>query len=939
MKHRIFNKKLFVPAAIAAMALGGCMTDRFDDAYIPDTGGGDEVTITVSIPAAQVPTTRSIDGAGGEAAVESVDVLVFKAGTPAGTPDVLVQHAKGQSLTQSTSSTDSYLVKFTARLTADAAATRVVLVANASDAADAAVAAAGGAGTALKTDVLSNLEFTSEGKWNAAGSSDYTPIPMYGEKAVSGISTGMKIDNVELVRMLARIDVVNNAAGFTLTDVYLVNRNAAGYIAPAWDASTGTILSSLPAVPTVPSGSQKTGQAQALAYTYVAGGLAGEIYTYEAVATSGVEGNATHTDAVCLILKGTYGGKTYYYRVDFTEGKDGAGKAPGDAGFNPATVKYMPVYRNHRYVFTIGAVRGIGYAAFDDALRSLGIMNNLRTSLLVVDESGIKNFVFNGEHYLGAGEDMSMDKASGSTANAAVTTNYAYGWQIDTGKGTSGIEYLSGSGWLSAVKDGAASMLSANLTVTALSANSGDERSAYVHLIAGRLTTKIKVTQAEGLPAMPDIPGIGQLIHPEKSYLGAFWRADQRGERLIRIPVTATGTGTWAVHVYNYGPDFAAGDILFSTAKTTDPGSPWSSNYSGIEAYSDPDGSTKRYVDDGSTHIVGNAPAVGDYIEFRVGLKQTFNPTAGKPARYAAIVISYNNDTKYQKIVLRQGEGADYLMRPGDAGIGVGGRTLAAKYSPYNLTAPDFNDPEFIMQSVNIGARGGTMTDYPSQAGAFFQWAVKSGGVPSVIAYSPKNPDNFGPLGWSYSNETTFWSVLESSYESCPPGYRRPTDGSATNTAGVDARFVGAANSEMGQSLFVDPATGCNDNSANSAWGYYADGFFDRRVIIWSTGRSSIYGETGYPDSAVGYNLSRVAYRGRLFYNPINNASLFFPASGFRDVAGGWLSFPGGHGCYWTSSSDDINNSDGSQLFFLSDFVSREYVSRIVSCSIRCVAE
>ncbi len=924
MKHRFFRKGLFaLPILAAALALGGCMTDRFDDACIPDTGGNDGVTISVSIPASQVPNaTRSIADGNGEAAVKSVDVLVFKAGTPAGTPDVLVQHAKGQSLTQSTSSTDSYLVKFTARLTTDATAVRVVLVANASDETDAAVAAAGGAGTALKTNILSNLKHTSAGKWNAASSSDHTPIPMYGEKAVSGIAARMKIDNVDLVRMAARVDVVNAAAGFTLSDVYLVNRNSSGYAAPAWNASNGTLTGVLPAVPTVPSGSQKTGQAQALAYTYVAGGLSGEIYTYEAAAASGVEGNATHTDAVCLILKGTYGGKTYYYRADFTEGKDGAGKAPGDAGFNPATVKYMPVYRNHRYVFTIGAVRGIGYAAFDDALRSLGIMNNLRTSLLVVDESGIKNFVFNGQHYLGAGGDAEFDKVAGAAANVAVTTNYAYGWQIDASKGTGGIEYLSGSGWLSAVKDGAASLLSAGLTVTALSANSGDDRAAYVHLIAGRLTAKVKVTQAGGPPAV-DPAEITDEGNEKRiiTYVGAFWRAAQTGERIITLPISyEEHAGKWVVQVLAYGEGFSEGDIVFLAGGSDDP-----------TIYGSTPGDAESFQVNSTAVLATGTVANGGEIKFRIGLKSVWNSsnpawTAGHPVRYAKIVVSFGTHLgrsyHYNRVIwLRQGEEADYVMRPGDptpAGTVLANRTAAyaRKFIPYNLTAPSSDPLTDADDYKSLALRGGAWTQYPSQAGAMFQWAH------SVAGYERRAWHPIKSVAAWNTNNISSWAWNSSKHETCPTGYRRPMgSGTSANTT-----------SEHGMSLMADPST---NNSNNAVKGYYADGFFDRREITVSS-HSPATDKTTVAD-----DTCQVAYMGTLFYNPIFAsesycASIFFSYNGTRSTS---LVSAGTNGGYLTSVKAGTTTAYSLEFTYGMGMAYSSNAGIYASSPIRCVAE
>jgi hypothetical protein len=96
----------------------------------------------------------------------------------------------------------------------------------------------------------------------------------------------------------------------------------------------------------------------------------------------------------------------------------------------------------------------------------------------------------------------------------------------------------------------------------------------------------------------------------------------------------------------------------------------------------------------GSTTLNGT-PQSG-HIRFRIGLQKSYTATNTYPARYAVVVIFLYNEqiTRVHKLYLRQGEGADYLMRPTDpvnGGEMVNGslRPLASKFSPYNLTVPD----------------------------------------------------------------------------------------------------------------------------------------------------------------------------------------------------------------------------------------------------------
>lgn len=70
--------------------------------------------------------------------------------------------------------------------------------------------------------------------------------------------------------------------------------------------------------------------------------------------------------------------------------------------------------------------------------------------------------------------------------------------------------------------------------------------------------------------------------------------------------------------------------------------------------------------------------------------------------------------------------------------------------------------------------------------------------------------------------------MLSSTQESCPPGYRRPSDG-ITDYAAANTSTTGIESSEIRQSLYVIPTFGDANSRDNFRWGFYADGFFDRR--------------------------------------------------------------------------------------------------------------
>jgi hypothetical protein len=228
-------------------------------------------------------------------------------------------------------------------------------------------------------------------------------------------------------------------------------------------------------------------------------------------------------------------------------------------------------------------------------------------------------------------------------------------------------------------------------------------------------------------------------------------------------------------------------------------------------------------------------------------------------------------------------------MRPQDTNSSGGGygmfpsdppRPYAARFSPYNLTAPtgalDAANPYEILNT-----NGGSLTNYPSQAGAVFQWA-NSNGRHAWSPFAVGISSIWNSVIGSASDSNINWN---SSRETCPQNYRRPTDGGGSGTI---------ANSEIRQSLWLNPQASNSENSVNSVYGYYADGFFDRRQIDNTSYRTS---------SAVSTGNRNIAYIGNLFFNPATNASLFFPRAGYRQGSGGILDQNGQTGFYWTSTS------------------------------------
>ena len=466
--------------------------------------------------------------------------------------------------------------------------------------------------------------------------------------------------------------------------------------------------------------------------------------------------------------------------------------------------------------------------------------------------------------------------------------------------------------------------LSLNSNGSAAAATITGTGSKTVYLVSGQnaatapRTSAIFLNGVAGNPVanitqsvnLNNIPGGGTSMLP-RSFAGAFWRAGERGERIIRIPYS----GDWSATVVWMDGRWNAGDIVldvtpFTSGELSDRGITWNATTENPK-----DADLHGFFVNGNTQSVSGS----GNIFFRIGLKQKFsdlpscelnnpNYTSTFPARYAVILITHRLGV--QKLFLRQGEGADYLMRPED-GINSGGytntvRPSAVRFSPYNLTAVGLTGTTQSVQ-INSTRSNAAFTDFPTQAGAFFQWAST---LNTRYAYSPVNPTG-AVSGWDTGAPSTYWDALRATHESCPPGYRRPTDG-AINVA-VAHHMLGmpgnnnVINSEMRQSLFLNAPTGSGIlNNDNTVSGYYADGWFDRREIV------TPIGTTPAAASAVSVGNNNIAYTGILLFNPATNSSLFFPVSGLRsneDGNKGNIIHAGTQTGYWSSTSLNAGNA------------------------------
>ncbi|MDR0511328.1 MAG: fimbrillin family protein [Rikenellaceae bacterium] len=446
---------------------------------------------------------------------------------------------------------------------------------------------------------------------------------------------------------------------------------------------------------------------------------------------------------------------------------------------------------------------------------------------------------------------------------------------------------------------------------------------------SGATIATVTVRQLMNIPT-----GLGNTPTGTAPCVGAFWRANQTGERIINIPMgtNSANLGAWSATVYYMDGRWNDGDIVLSTTASADPGVNTASP-----------GNAENYPVNSNVSSVSGTVASNGSIYFRIGLKSTYTPTTTYPARYAVVVVTFNNNAKAYRLYLRQGENADYLMHTNDrinsGGMNSSTRPQAKMFSPYNLTAPSNMWASSGNSAPQLSVNGGVFADYPSQAGAFFQWA----GINSNLIRRAFHPYYGAPAGtWSSNTSTGFWNALSSSNETCPNGYRRPTDG-PTNTA---IHYVNATanNSEYRQSIYYKPEISSGINVAaleSSGWGFYADGFYDRQS----------------KNGAMAGSGKDVAYTGMLYFNPVvgsqrENASIFFPVAGYlnKDNNGTLINNNGQQqrAFYASSTVDGTGGADNAFALFLyydgggsnnspGSTMSANNIQKGLGFSIRCV--
>lgn len=239
-------------------------------------------------------------------------------------------------------------------------------------------------------------------------------------------------------------------------------------------------------------------------------------------------------------------------------------------------------------------------------------------------------------------------------------------------------------------------------------------------------------------------------------------------------------------------------------------------------------------------------------VYFRVGWKNT-SPTTN---RHARIKVTYNNADGTASSL-----SPNYIYcRQGENPEGLALTTTDNPFSVYNLMSD------------------GVQADYPTQGGLLSQWGRPRSWAPIGSTSKPADYPNTVDLD------------LDLDVNICPVTYAYPDKETITALeTGLPALY--------------------------KTWGYYADGYFDRREIS---------------SHRVEYNSSDVASAGVMLYHPLTLHSVFMPTTGYRDQEG-YLQGGGTAAGYWSKENGADkqnatsmfvqNNTDESKMAIVGDYI------------------
>ena len=682
----------------------------------------------------------------------------------------------------------------------------------------------------------------------------FKKIPRYAKTSSQVVTeaTG-NLGTFPMLRMVARVNVKlkSTVTNFELKCAALYNYKKAGYVAYDFSSFNGTDKVAAAAVPTVNYHSGTPIVEPTVWHNAVSNVINNSIFTYESPAFT----EAQRLTGTALVIGGYYAGNTsklVYYRIDIKTSDPLSG----------SNISH-PILRNHSYEVEVQSVAGpgadtgleayIGKAQVKVFISVLPWTNvdingdplgrTLSVSALEKDLTGGTERVYFNSNQPTVTLDANGLNSGGSSVTVAsfldapATTNFHYTYNATT---------KMGEGYI-------------DLTV-ASTATAGTYR---IYINANGLKREVKVIIPPYVPITP--------------YVGAFWRHDQTGERAIKIKMGGhpDNLGAWTATVQWMDSQWSAGDIVLAVGGSSDP-----------NIYKDQSGLTpgnaESYQVPGTLTTITGTAAPGDSILFRIGLKSkftTYNEDTN-PARYAVVFLSYNNNTKHQKLYLRQGEGAENMISGG------------FRWNPYNVREATNSTSPTLLSTSNRPV----FTEYPTQGGCSFMWSLSTA-IPVTTSVAE----------WS-AVPFTVSSPYDTATDPC-----RMIAGGLYKTPSPAVTTVGAWGLPNMQ----------------EAWrGYYADGWFDRRAIVPSI--------IGVPNSTAGAGVTS-GYIGLVFVGT-GDKSVFFPfAGGFHD-SNGLPHTTGANGVYLSDKLSTVG-SNHRLLIIRQGLCEETYTKRIQACALRCIRQ
>ena len=490
---------------------------------------------------------------------------------------------------------------------------------------------------------------------------------------------------------------------------------------------------------------------------------------------------------------------------------------------------------------------GVGAAPLTPVVAGKGVDTYLPLEGMVVYNTNIMTgagvYVWNGEEWklisLTGKLSVTPDQITlpyTASHNNTVTVNCKNGNGDDIPSAAWTLTVPAGCDWLTLSLNSDGSNASKNLSGTGT-------QTVYLVAVANPLTSNRTTTIDMGgatvvnVTQIFDPPGGGTQPADIVSYVGAYWRASQKGERVIKIDMgtNADNLGDWTASVIWKDGQWGSDGIILANGGSADPA-----------IYTSTPGNAENYPVAGNATTITGTVASGGSVLFRIGLTNawsSYNENTA-PARYAVVLLSYNNNTKHQKIYLRQGEGAEELVASSNI-----------KWTPYNLMlASGIQTTGYIELSAS-GANAAAFVDFPTLSGYYLKWNSL----------------------WALSSNTT----VNNDGTQYPLPWKNNQDPCALIGSGSPSPFVspegGSNRSDWGLSPLV-------------VFGGYADGCFDRRF-------SSI--DNSSPDNFAIGNM--VASPGFVQVGDFSK-SIFFPASGGMNGASALKYWPD-EALYWGRST------------------------------------